>query len=314
MELRHHAQLENRLRRCRCRGDSSSPFIVLRQGDALLGGTAGAATPSPAAPAMPVPVARIVKKDDPDLSGLFGAHGIDPQHHAPGQGARVISCSSTSRTAPTSRKAICSTRSIRATSRRRSIRPRRRCNATRRRSTMRARNLDRGTDARQERLSRQGQLRPAHQRRAAGRSGAGDGSGRRPHGRAQSRLYGNPRAVRRPPRPQPGSGRHADQRRRHAVEHAGAARSDLCHLQSERDGPGRDPEGAGGRARSTAEILLPGETQPRHEGRADLHRQYGRSLDRHHRRARDHRQRRSQLAARPVCARPAADRDASPMR
>ena len=40
-------------------------FIVLRQSDFLLGGTAGAATPSPAAPAMPVPVARIVRKDIP---------------------------------------------------------------------------------------------------------------------------------------------------------------------------------------------------------------------------------------------------------
>ena len=40
-------------------------FIVLRQSDFLLGGTAGAATPSPTSPAMPVPVTKIVKKDIP---------------------------------------------------------------------------------------------------------------------------------------------------------------------------------------------------------------------------------------------------------
>jgi membrane fusion protein, multidrug efflux system len=39
--------------------------VVLRQGDALLGGTAGAATPNPATMAMPVPVAQIVKKTIP---------------------------------------------------------------------------------------------------------------------------------------------------------------------------------------------------------------------------------------------------------
>src|ERR1700738_1094141 len=39
--------------------------VVLRRGDALTGGTAGAATPNPAAMAMPVPVATIVKKAIP---------------------------------------------------------------------------------------------------------------------------------------------------------------------------------------------------------------------------------------------------------
>jgi multidrug efflux system membrane fusion protein len=39
--------------------------VVLRQGDRLLGGTAGAATPNPATMAMPVPVAQIVKKTIP---------------------------------------------------------------------------------------------------------------------------------------------------------------------------------------------------------------------------------------------------------
>ena len=45
-------------------------FIVLRQSDFLLGGTAGAATPSPTSPAMPVPVTKIVKT----LSSNFRRH------------------------------------------------------------------------------------------------------------------------------------------------------------------------------------------------------------------------------------------------
>jgi multidrug efflux system membrane fusion protein len=40
-------------------------FVVLRRGDALIGGTAGAATPNPATLAMPVPVTKIVKKAIP---------------------------------------------------------------------------------------------------------------------------------------------------------------------------------------------------------------------------------------------------------
>jgi len=40
-------------------------FVVLRRGDSLIGGTAGAATPGPASIAMPVPVTKIVKKDIP---------------------------------------------------------------------------------------------------------------------------------------------------------------------------------------------------------------------------------------------------------
>jgi multidrug efflux system membrane fusion protein len=41
------------------------PFVVLRRGDSLIGSAAGAATPSPAPIAMPVPVTKIVKKDIP---------------------------------------------------------------------------------------------------------------------------------------------------------------------------------------------------------------------------------------------------------
>ena len=206
-------------------------FIVLRQSDFLLGGTAGAATPSPAAPAMPVPVARIVKKDDPDLPGLFGADGVDPQHHAPGQGPRLYPGSSTSRTAPTSRKATSSTRSIRAIYRPHSTRPRRRCNATRQRSTMRSRISI--ADRRSPRAATSPRTlstsAPAPSARPKQRS---RWIGPQSDGRAQSRLYGNPRAVRRPPRSEPGAGRHAGQRRRRTIEHAGAARSDLRHLQS----------------------------------------------------------------------------------
>src|SRR5262245_26484452 len=40
-------------------------LIGLWQGDLVTGGTAGAATPGPAAPPMPVPVTRIVRKELP---------------------------------------------------------------------------------------------------------------------------------------------------------------------------------------------------------------------------------------------------------
>jgi multidrug efflux system membrane fusion protein len=46
--------------------------VVLRRSDALIGGTAGAATPNPATNAMPVPVTKVVKKEIPiyqDYSG-----------------------------------------------------------------------------------------------------------------------------------------------------------------------------------------------------------------------------------------------------
>ncbi len=39
--------------------------VVLRRSDALIGGTAGAATPNPATIAMPVPVTKVVKKEIP---------------------------------------------------------------------------------------------------------------------------------------------------------------------------------------------------------------------------------------------------------
>ncbi len=109
-------------------------------------------------------------------------------------------------------------------------------------------NLDRGTELAKSGYLAKDSVRPAHQHLARGRGGARHGSGRDPHGRAQSELYRDPRAVRRTPRPQPGLGRHAGQRRRHGAQHAGAARPDLRHLQSERDGSGADRGSQGGRA------------------------------------------------------------------
>ena len=50
----------------------------------LSAGTAGAATPAPAAFAMPVPVANVVKKTIPIYLDYAGAHRVDPQHHAAG--------------------------------------------------------------------------------------------------------------------------------------------------------------------------------------------------------------------------------------
>ena len=123
--------------------------------------------------------------------------------------------------------------------------------------------------------------------------------------RAQPRAHRNPRALRRAARAQPGAGRHAGQRRRHRAEHARAARSDLRHLQSERDGPGGDPEGARSRqGRGRGPRARRDGTAP--QGRAHLHRQRGRPHHRHDRGARDHRQRRSRAAARPVCPHPPA--------
>ena len=110
------------------------------------------------------------------------------------------------------------------------------------------------------------------------------------------------------------SGRHAGQRRRHGAQHAGAARSDLRHLQSERDGSRRRSRRRGRSGKVEAEVSLPGETRAAPQGRAHLHRQCGRPRDRHDHGARHHRQCRSQLAARPICPRPAACQASSPTR
>ena len=135
-------------------------------------------------------------------------------------------------TAPTSRPATSSTASTRATSRRRSTRPRRSSSATRRSSTICKLEPRPRHRARQERLPRQGQLRPAHQRRAPGRGRARDRPGRDPHRRAQPRLHRDPRAL-------PGRlGRNQApvgtlvSAAGHGAQHARPARSDLCHLQA----------------------------------------------------------------------------------
>ena len=98
--------------------------------------------------------------------------------------------------------------------------------------------------ARQERLSRQGHFDQ--------RSSAVHGRPKRPW-RWTRRLSERPSSISAIPksarrsraaRPQPSFGRHADQHRRRGAEHAGAARSDLRHVQSERDRSRRDREGA----------------------------------------------------------------------
>ena len=145
--------------------------------------------------------------------------------------------------------------------------PRRRCSATRRRSTMRRAISTAATIARPRAASSPRTPSTSAPARSARRSGAGDVD--RPRSRTAElnlELYGNPRALRRPSRPQSGAGRHADQRCRHAAEHAGAARSDLRHLQSERDGSGRDPEGARARKGARPRSCLPGETKASHTG------------------------------------------------
>jgi hypothetical protein len=105
-------------------------FVALRRGEALIGSSAGAATHNPGVVALPVPVTTIVKQAIPiylDYSARTESiRNIPSRPRSP-----VISDSSTSRMAPTSRRAISFTRSIHATSRRRWIKRRRRRNATR---------------------------------------------------------------------------------------------------------------------------------------------------------------------------------------
>ena len=48
--------------------------------------TTAAAAPAPPPFVMPVPVTRVVKRSIPIVLDLFGPHGVDPRHHAAGQG------------------------------------------------------------------------------------------------------------------------------------------------------------------------------------------------------------------------------------
>ena len=99
----------------------AASIIVLSKDGPRVGDPAGAATPNPAMMAMPVPVAKIVRKTVPDLPGLFGTHGIDPQHRTAGQGLRLYQAAVRCGRGGRRRKGICSTPSIRAIIRRRSI-------------------------------------------------------------------------------------------------------------------------------------------------------------------------------------------------
>ncbi len=246
-ELRH-AQLENRSWQPPSRSPRSSPAVVIPRHDAvrLIGDTAGAATPAAAdRTAMPVPVADDRQEDDPDLSRVFGAHRGDPQRHAAGQGRRAISRSSTSPdgTDVKAGRPSLQDRSARLSGR---ARPGQGAGAARRgRARLCARAISTAaTSSPRAAISPRtpSTSAPAPSRQAEAALAMTEAAVRTAE--LNLELHGDPRALRRPARPQPGAGRHADQRRRHAAQHAGAARPDLCHLQSERDGSCRDPEGA----------------------------------------------------------------------
>jgi len=109
--------------------------VALWRGGALVGGTAGAATPNPATIAMPVPVTPS-SEGDPDLPGLFGAHGVDPQHRPASQGLRLYPAAARPDGTDVKEGDLLYTidpRDFQAALDQR----RRRCNAMRRRSTMR---------------------------------------------------------------------------------------------------------------------------------------------------------------------------------
>ena len=259
-------------------------FLVLRRGDALIGGTAGAATPNPATIAMPVPVTKIVKKAVPiyldysartesirnialqaKVSGYIRQQHVPELRHQEGD---------------------CFTRSIRATSRPRWIKRRRRRNATRPLSTMRTP------------ISTAGRRLP----KAATSPRTPSTSAPVPRSRPRPRW----RWIR-PPSGRPSSTSATRKSARHSPDVSVGTKlrsaplsaspaplntlvqQSSTSIQPERDGPRRDPEGARrreGRSRHPSAGRDAG--APRR--RADFHRQCGRSLNWHHRRARDHRQ------------------------
>ena len=294
-------------RRCRLVAVLAITVIVLRQSDRLLGGTAGAATPSPAMPAMPVPVTKSSRRRSRSTWTIRRARNRSATSRCRPRSPAISSSSTSPDGADVKEGDLLYTIDPRDLPG--GARPGQGPGAARQGGArLCALAISTAARARQERLPRQGQLRPAHQRRAAGRGGARDRS--RPRSGRPSSISPIPKSA----RPSPAGS--AATRRRSArwsasparLEHAGAARPDLRHLQPERDGPRRDPEGAGGRqgrGRSPAARRDAGASQ----GRAHLPRQRGRPLDRHDRGARHDRQRRSQLAARPICPRPAAHQD-----
>ena len=149
----------------------------------------------------------------------------------------------------------------------------------------------------EERLRRQGRLRPARERDASGRSGAGARSGRGRSGAAQSRLRRNPRPVRRPARPQSGGERGAGRAGVRAAQHPRPARSDLRLVQPQRIRTGGNRQGAR-RRQGRGRDFAGRPARRRAQGRADLSRQFHRQIDRHDLGARDDRQSRLRPAAR----------------
>ena len=261
-------------------------FLVLRRGDALIGGTAGAATPNPATIAMPVPVTKIVKKAVPiyldysartesirNIALQAKVSGYIRQQHVP-DGTDVKESELLYTIDPRDFQAALDQAKAQAQRDAAAL-------------DYAHSNLDRGST-----LAKSGILAKDtfDQRASAAQQAEAALAMDQAAVRTAELNLRHPRAVRRTSRSEPGSCRRPYQRRRRAIEHAGATRSDLRHIQPERDGPGRDPEGARRREGRSGHPPA-GRDAGASRRRADFHRQCGRSLNWHHRRARDHRQR-----------------------
>ena len=233
------------------------------------------------------------QEDDADLSRIHGADRSDPQHLDPAEDIRLYRRSRTRRTERTSRRATCSTRSIRATCRPRSIRSRRRRSATRRRSNMRA---PISIAARRWSATASWRRTPTTSARARRDRRRRCSPWTRPRIRTAELNLGytaDPCAVRRTARPQPGVRRNARQSRRHGAQHAGAARARSTSPSTRARPILREIE----KAKAAGKVDGRGSRSAGDRGtphrRADLPRQLRRSRDRHHHRARDHRESRS---------------------
>ena len=149
----------------------------------------------------------------------------------------------------------------------------------------------------QNRLPRQGQLRSARQRAGPERGVGGDGQGRHSLGGNQSGLY----RIRAPlPDASAATARRSERSSAAAsAQHAGATRSALRDIQSQRARSRRNPDRRSGRT------VVADFSSPRRSGtpqrRADLHRQRGRPHDRHDHRAGDHSQCRSHASSGSIC-------------
>ena len=161
--------------------------VMLRYDRPLVGDTAGAATPSPRDDGHAGAGGENRQADDPDLPRIFGAHGIDPQHHAAGQGSGYMQQQHVPDGTDVKEGDLLYThRSARLSGGARSGQG---AGAARRgRARLCARQSRPRHVARQERLPRQGHLRAAQQRRGQAEA-RGDGRGGGAHGRAQPRLH-----------------------------------------------------------------------------------------------------------------------------